>query len=251
MPDTLAVIAGSGFHGVLPGPEVAPQATPWGDMSAAPRRVSVGPHSVIILDRHGVPPVIPAHRVDYRANIAGLADFGIRTIVGLNTVGVISGKAAPGTIAVPADLVDYTWGREASFFNGKDEGLQHIDFSEPFSGSLRRQLVSAGRRAGVECHDGGVYAVTQGPRLETAAEIDRLERDGADYVGMTAMPEAGLARERGIDYACVALVVNAAAGRGDGPIHQDVERHSASARHAALALIEALLDGTCRETQGS
>jgi len=251
MHDTLAIIAGSGFHGVLPGPEIAATSTPWGEMSAAPRRVAVGSHSVIVLDRHGVPPVIPAHRVDYRANIAGLADLGVRAIVGLNTVGGISDRAAPGTLAVPADLIDYTWGREASFYNGKDEGLQHIDFSAPFSEPLRRRLVVAARHAGVDCHDGGVYAVTQGPRLETAAEVDRLERDGADYVGMTAMPEAGLARERGVDYACIALVVNPAAGRGDGPIHDEVERHSAAAQRAALALIEALLDGVATEAPSS
>ncbi len=251
MPDTLAVIAGSGFDGVLAGTDIAPRATPWGDMSAAPRRVLLGSRDVIVLDRHGAPPVIPAHRVDYRANIAGLADLGVRAVIGLNTVGGITGRAAPGTLAVPADLIDYTWGRETSFFNGKDEGLQHIDFSEPFSGMLRRRLVAAARRAGVDCCDGGVYAVTQGPRLETAAEIDRLERDGADYVGMTAMPEAGLARERGIDYACVALVVNAAAGRGQGSIHQDVERHSAGARRAALALLEALLDGDSGDAERS
>jgi purine nucleoside phosphorylase len=125
-------------------------------------------------------------------------------------------------------------------FDGRRGAVEHVDFTEPFTASLRSELLDAAARAGVDCYDGGVYATTQGPRLETAAEIDRLERDGADFVGMTAMPEAVIAREVAVDYACIAMVVNPAAGRGDGAIHDAVERHSNDVRSATMSILEAL-----------
>ena len=140
---------------------------------------------------------------------------------------------------MPDQLLDYTWGREHTLYDGRRGVVEHIDFTEPFSPQLRAGLLAAASRAGIDCFDGGVYATTQGPRLETAAEIDRLERDGVDYVGMTAMPEAAIAREAGLDYACIAMVVNRAAGRGEVPIHDDVEASTAAARHATMTTLQA------------
>ena len=157
-------------------------------------------------------------------------------------MGVVTSLREPGQLGIPDQIVDYTWGREHTFFTGDEAGVQHIEFTEPFSAALRRELVAAAASAGVDCHDGGVYAATQGPRLETAAEVDRLERDGADYLGMTGMPEASLARELGLDYACIALVVNKAAGRGDGSIHDDIEAVSLEARRQAFKVLDAFFE---------
>jgi purine nucleoside phosphorylase len=195
-----------------------------------------------VLPRHGANNDIPAHMINYRANIALLGQLGVRRIVGLNTVGVITSVCRPGQLAVPRQLIDYTWGRQGSYFDGGPDGLRHIEFTEPFAAGLRSALLSAAGRAGVTCADGGVYAVVQGPRLETAAEVDRLERDGADFVGMTALPEAALAAELGIEYACVALAVNAAAGRGHGSIHANVAANFAATREAALTVLAAYFD---------
>jgi purine nucleoside phosphorylase len=139
---------------------------------------------------------------------------------------------------VPAQIVDYTWGRAHTIYDGKDDDFDHVDFTQPFSEPLRAAMLSAADSAGIDCYDGGVYAATQGPRLETAAEVDRLERDGADFVGMTGMPEASLARELGADYACLSLVVNLAAGRSDVPIHDDVEANMAAARMRAMQVLK-------------
>jgi purine nucleoside phosphorylase len=136
-------------------------------------------------------------------------------------------------------VLDYTWGREHTIYDTRRGTVQHIDFTAPFAAELRGAMLEAAHEAGVVCHDGGVYAATQGPRLETAAEIDRLERDGADFVGMTAMPEAAIAREAGLDYACLAMIVNRAAGRGAMPIHDDLDAHTERARQAVMALLDA------------
>jgi purine nucleoside phosphorylase len=137
---------------------------------------------------------------------------------------------------VPDQLIDYTWGRDHSIYEGVDK-LEHIDLTNPFSEQLRQEVLKAARRSDLSVHNGGVYAVTQGPRLETAAEVDRLERDGADYVGMTAMPEAALARELGMDYACLSLVVNYAAGRGEKSIHADIEASTITAKMQAMKVL--------------
>ena len=143
----------------------------------------------------------------------------------------------PGEIAVPDQLIDYTWGREHTIFDGRDGVVEHVDLTQPFSTELRQLLLNAAKAVDIDCYDGGVYAATQGPRLETAAEVDRLERDGADYIGMTAMPEAALARELGLEYASIAMIVNRAAGRGDRPIHDDVESSTLSARIVTMSLL--------------
>lgn len=168
---------------------------------------------VIFLARHGPEHTIAPHSVNYRANISALDAEGVNSIIAVNAVGGIRADMQPGTLVLPEQIIDYTYGREHSFCGEDGTELQHVDFTHPYSEHLRQLLLTAlnGMEGNFVC--GGVHGVTQGPRLETAAEIDRLERDGCDIVGMTGMPEAALARELGMDYACLALVVNPAAGR--------------------------------------
>lgn len=232
-----AVIMGSGFESLAgegPGRKVA---TRFGDASAPIHTVAIEACPVLSLARHGDDHSVPPHAINYRANLAALKELGADSVIALNTVGVVSTIRQSGEIAVPDQLLDYTWGREHTIFDGADGVVEHVDFTEPFSAELRAQLLAAASAAGLDCHDGGVYAATQGPRLETAAEVDRLERDGADYVGMTAMPEAAIALELGLRYACLALIVNRAAGRGDTPIHEDVESSTLSARTKAMSVL--------------
>lgn len=242
MPDSIAIILGSGCADAIDGLPGERVRTEYGAPSSALYRREFSGAGALMLLRHGEDHDIPPHAVNYRANIAALHAAGASSIIALNTVGVITAIAACGTIGVPRQLVDYTWGREHTYVTGGESGVRHVEFTDPFSASLRRGLLQTAETAGIECVDGGVYAVTQGPRLETAAEIDRLERDGADYVGMTAMPEAALAAELAVDYAIIALVVNAAAGRGTGSIHADVAVHSATARSAAMRLVETYVE---------
>lgn len=233
----LAIIIGSGFD-VLAGDRIMRQAeTRFGSPSAPVHATSLEGCSVLTLARHGDRHTIPPHAINYRANLVALQEAGARTIVALNTVGVVSAIRDPGEIGIPDQLVDYTWGREHTIFDGLDGVVEHVDMTQPFTAALRRQLLHAAGVAGIDCYDGGVYAATQGPRLETAAEVDRLEKDGADYIGMTAMPEAALALELGLDYASIAMIVNRAAGRGDRPIHDDVESSTLSARTLTMSLL--------------
>ena len=234
----IALIFGSGFDMLVGEGQAETVATRFGDPSAAIRRTVLEGLPLLTIARHGEPHSIPPHAVNYRANLFALRQQGARAVIALNTVGVVSAVCQPGEIAVPDQLIDRTWGRQQTIFDGSDGVVEHIDFTDPFTPDLRRQLIDAANSAGIDCHDGGVYAATQGPRLETAAEVDCLERDGADFVGMTGMPEAILARELDLDYACIALVVNPAAGRGDRPIHDDVQANSASAREATLSLLQ-------------
>jgi len=239
-----ALILGSGFGELVDADSVDIVETAYGKPSAPLRTARLGGRDVPALSRHGDEHTIPPHRINYRANIALLHDAGYTSLIALNTVGVLTPAVDAGQVAVPDQLIDYTWGRDHTFHTGGDAGVEHVEFTEPFPAELRQRLLAAARRAGVECHDGGVYAATQGPRLESAAEVDRLERDGADFIGMTAMPEAVLAAERGMNYACLALAVNKAAGRGDGPIHADIAASSAAARAAALGILNAFFAAT-------
>lgn len=238
MPGKFAVIAGSGFRsfaGNGPGRRLT---TAYGVPSAPVRELEFGNRSVCFLARHGDDLGIPPHRINYRANLAALKLLRVDRVIAVNTVGVIDPRQRPGQLAVPDQLLDYSYGRDHSIHEGKSASLQHIDFSEPFCPRLRQGLLAAAIEAGVDCHDGGVYAVTQGPRLETAAEINRLERDGADFVGMTAMPEASIARELQMDYACLSLIVNYAAGRGEKTIHEDIDTNTRTAKMQATRLLQ-------------
>ena len=238
-----ALIAGSGFREFGAGSASHEVETRYGRPSSPVRELEYGEHRVFLIARHGDDLQIPAHRVNYRGNMDALQQLGVECVIAVNTVGVISRHLQPGQLAVPDQLIDYTWGRDHSIYDGNTDNLTHVDFTEPFCGELRQRIIDAAHRAGIACHDGGVYAVTQGPRLETAAEIDRLARDGADLVGMTALPEASLAMELGMRYACLSLVVNYAAGRGNASIHEDLEAHTATAKMLSMKVLRELFHG--------
>ncbi len=233
-----AIIVGSGFEAFAETSEVHQLTTRFGEPSAPVRSASFEGSSVLVLPRHGDNHELPPHLVNYRANLDALRELGADSVIALNTVGVVSGVREPGQIAVPDQVIDYTWGRAHTIYDEPQPGFAHVEFTDPFDASLRAELLDAAAAAGVDCYDGGVYAATQGPRLETAAEIDRLERDGADFVGMTGMPEAILAAELGLRYACLSLIVNKAAGRGEKPIHDDVESSTLAARTQALQVLK-------------
>jgi 5'-deoxy-5'-methylthioadenosine phosphorylase len=188
--------------------------TPHGKTSAPLTFGTLKGRAVVFLARHGDGHTIPPHEINYRANLWALHSQKVRQVVAIATVGGIREDLAPGTLAIPDQIIDYTHGRKATFFGTSKRGVTHIDFTQPYSEELRQQLLRAARAAGEPVAAGGTYAATQGPRLETAAEIDRLARDGAHMVGMTGMPEAVLARELGLDYAALVVIVNQAAGRG-------------------------------------
>jgi 5'-methylthioinosine phosphorylase len=170
---------------------------------------------VVFLARHGAGHTIPPHAVNYRANIWALHEVGVKNLLAIATVGGIASSLNAGDIVLPDQLIDYTHGRKNTYHDGIELPVKHIDFTEPYSNELRKTFMQAANNLGQTLIDGGVYACVQGPRLETAAEINKLERDGATIVGMTGMPEAVLARELGMYYAALCPVVNHAAGRGD------------------------------------
>jgi purine nucleoside phosphorylase len=224
MSEALGLIVGSGFSRL--GLEVvarSPTKTPYGAPSAAILTVKIGERRVACLARHGEDHALAPHEINYRANLWALHERGVRTLLALNTVGAIAPGLAPGDLAVPDQLIDYTYGRESSF--GGAGRPRHVELTEPFDPVLRGRLAAAVAACGYGARR-GTYGVTQGPRLETAAEIERLARDGCAMVGMTAMPEAALARELGVAYAICALAVNHAAGRApDGaPISSQIEQ---------------------------
>jgi 5'-methylthioadenosine phosphorylase len=211
----LAIIGGTGLSQLANLEIVRRQAvrTPYGEPSGALTFGTIHGREVVFLARHGYGHTIPPHKVNYRANIWALQQAKAQYVVSLASVGGIRSDLGPGTLAVPSQIIDYTWGRENTYFSGIDRSVVHIDFTHPYCETLRERLLRAAEMAGQPIFAGGVYAATQGPRLETAAEINRLERDGADMVGMTGMPEAALARELGLCYAALAIELNHAAGR--------------------------------------
>ncbi len=211
----LAIIGGSGLT-QLSNLEVSRRQvirTPYGEPSGALTFGRIGKRDIIFLARHGYGHTIPPHQVNYRANIWALHAQGANKVVSIASVGGIRSDLTPGVLAIPDQIIDYTHGRAATFFTRSDRGVHHIDFTHPYCAALRAACFRAARAAEEKLVDGGIYAATQGPRLETAAEINRLERDGADMVGMTGMPEAALAREMDLSYATLAVVANYAAGR--------------------------------------
>ena len=238
----LAVIGGSGFSdpGVWDVVERQSVETPYGAPSAPLMSVSRGDLKLLFLARHGEGHAIPPHRVNYRANIWALRQAGVEQVIGLAAVGGIGRSYGPGRLAIPDQVIDYTWGREHTFFDNGE--VLHADFTSPYCGDLRRLLLCAGRRAGLEPIDGGVYGATQGPRLESAAEVARMARDGCHLVGMTGMPEAALARELGLCYASCSFVVNWAAGHGTGKISMsEIESKLVDFRRTTDRLLDALV----------
>lgn len=212
--------------------------TPYGNPSAPMLFGKLDQVDVVFLPRHGGDHQVPPHKVNYRANIWALREVGVSDIVGMTAVGGISQDMQPGVLCVPDQIIDYTYGRHHTYFEGNESGVRHVDFSEPYCQALRDRLVSAGERAGLSLLTKGTYGATQGPRLETAAEIQRLARDGCDLVGMTGMPEAGLARELGLCYANLSLVVNWAAGLSPGPISmEEIETQLSSGVGRAIEVL--------------
>ena len=226
--NTIAIIGGTGLTS-LAGVEITETRevdTPYGSPSCALSFGHLGDKEIIFLARHGNPHAIPPHKINYRANIHALKENGVKNIIAVNAVGGITSEMRPGRIVIPKQIIDYTYDRKHTFFEDNLNEVTHIDFTNPYSTDLGKQLVTASLMSGLDVFIGGVYAATQGPRLETAAEVNKLEKDGCDIVGMTGMPEAALARELDINYASLALVVNWAAGKSDEEITMAViEKH--------------------------
>jgi 5'-methylthioadenosine phosphorylase len=208
--------------------------TPYGEPSGPLTIGTMGEHEVMFIARHGYGHTIMPHEVNYRANLWALREQGAQRIVAVASVGGIRADLHPGTLVIPDQIIDYTYGRQTTFFEGKEHGAFHIDFTHPYDSEFRCQILAAASSATENCIDGGIYAATQGPRLETAAEINRFERDGADMVGMTGMPEAALARELTLSYATIAVVVNYAAGRGDSHTAIQLEKISGVAEQSMV-----------------
>jgi 5'-methylthioadenosine phosphorylase len=206
--------------------------TPYGEPSGAFLFGTLNEHEVIFLARHGYGHTIPPHLVNYRANLWVLREQGVSAVISVATVGGIRADLTPGVIVVPDQIIDYTHGRDATFFEARDKPFSNADFTFPYSEKLRGRILSSAKTAKQPCADGGVYAATQGPRLDSIAEVNRYERDGADMVGMTGMPEAALARELELNYAAIAVVANYAAGRGDSAAGISIERVNATASKA-------------------
>lgn len=224
----IAIIGGTGLTS-LTGVEISETReveTPYGSPSSALSFARFGEQEIIFLPRHGNPHCIPPHKINYRANIHALKDNGVENIIAVNAVGGITAEMRPGRIVIPDQIIDYTYDRNHTFFDDNLDNVTHIDFTNPFSTELGKQLVTASLMSGTDVFIGGVYAATQGPRLETAAEVKKLEKDGCDIVGMTGMPEAALARELDIQYASICLVVNWAAGKTDELITMDIIEHN-------------------------
>jgi len=217
--------------------------SPYGQASAEIEEYRAGGLRVYFLPRHGREHGIPPHAVNYRANIDCLRRVGAEAVLAVNAVGGIAGHCRPGVLLAPDQLIDYTWGREHSFSLTPQDPLRHVEFAAPFDGPLRTALLRAARRAGLDLEDGGCVAVTQGPRLETRAEILRLARGGCDMVGMTSMPEAALAREAGLDYASLCVCSNRAAGLSAKAISvEDIGAVLSEAMLRVRALIGQLLE---------
>ncbi len=216
----LGIIGGSGLNrlGKLDVRHREFVRTPYGDPSGPLMFGHYAGHEIAFLARHGLGHTIPPHAVNFRANIWALHYAGVRIIIAVAAVGGIKDSLRPGELAFPNQILDYTYGREHTFYDGYRSEVEHVDFSCPYDQDLRAVLVESASQCGFDVDACCTYAATQGPRFESAAEIDQLERDGADLVGMTGMPECGLARELNIRYATIAVISNAAAGRGGDEI---------------------------------
>ena len=243
---TLAIIGGTGLD-KLKNLEIERREvlqTPYGEPSGPLTHGRISGTRVVFLPRHGSGHTIPPLQVNYRANIWARHHIGIEDVIAVAAVGGITRGMVPATLAFPDQIIDYTWGRDNTFFDDDASAVTHIDFTHPYCSELRRKLIETARREGITAIERGTYAATQGPRLETAAVLARLERDGCDIVGMTGMPEAALARELGLCYASCGVVANWAAGRGegDGKISMEViEVHLKNAMTKVRGLLEAVI----------
>ena len=240
----LAIIGGTGLN-KIPDLEITHREvchTPFGEPSAALTHGRIAGSEVVFLPRHGASHTIPPHRVNYRANLWALHHLGIDTVIGVAAVGGITSEMAPGRMVVPDQIIDYTFDRDHTIYETDLQHVTHIDFTYPYCEDLRQRLIEAARISEVDCVDSGTYGATQGPRLETAAEVARMERDGCDLVGMTGMPEAALAREFELCYASCSVVANWAAGKLETPIDmKEIEKNLIHGMEQAKLLLTALL----------
>jgi 5'-deoxy-5'-methylthioadenosine phosphorylase len=237
----LAIIGGTGLT-TLKNLEIKHRQvmrTPYGEPSGPMIHGQLCNKDVVFIPRHGRGHTIPPHMVNYRANIWALRETGVHSVIAVAAVGGIRQDMQPGRLAFPDQIIDYTWSRQHTYFESDLDQVTHIDFTAPYSEQVRRLLINAARQLKLEAAEHGTYAATQGPRLETAAEIDRLEKDGCSMVGMTGMPEAALARELGLCYASCAVIANWAAGRGTGAISmEDIETNLVSGMVKVRRLLE-------------
>ena len=240
----LAIIGGTGLS-KIPNLEIVHREvshTPYGEPSAPLTHGRLAGRDILFLPRHGSSHSIPPHRVNYRANLWALRHAGVDTVLAVAAVGGITERMAPGMIVIPDQIIDYTYERDHTLYEADLTQVTHIDFTYPYCESLRQQLLEAAHHSDINTVAGGTYGATQGPRLETAAEIRRLERDGCDLVGMTGMPEAALAREMELCYATCAVVSNWAAGKSEGTIElRDIEQNLISGMEQVKSLVAALL----------
>jgi len=236
------IIGGSGLAklAALQAPRRQVMRTPYGEPSGAITFGTLAGCEIVFVARHGYGHTIAPHEINYRANIWALKELGVEGIFAVASVGGIRADLAPRSLVVPHQILDYTHSRECTFFERGATAVTHIDFTQPYAQRLRQRLLDGARRAGETVVDGAVYACMQGPRLETAAEINRLERDGADVVGMTGMPEATLAREAGLEYATLSVVVNHAAGRGDSKVQVELGQLGAALQQAMVRAVHVL-----------
>lgn len=240
----LAIIGGSGLT-KLNGLIVIKQQeyeTPYGMPSGILTYGTYANKEIIFLPRHGDPHVIPPHKINYRANIWALKECQVKNIIGVNAVGGVTEEMYPGRLICPDQIIDYTWSRAHTFFDGDQNTVTHIDFSQPYSKNLRSLLINTTTTDKLDLYPAGTYGATQGPRLETAAEIERMERDGCDIIGMTGMPEAALARELEIDYASISIIANWAAGKSEEKITMEmIDRNLNAAMSKVHALLAAVI----------
>lgn len=227
----LAIIGGTGLRS-LKTLEITHREmvhTPYGEPSGPLTHGTLCGKKLVFLARHGYGHSIPPHEINYRANLWALREIGVQHVIAVAAVGGIRADLPPGKLAIPDQIIDYTWSRAHSFVEVGQTPVRHIDFTHPYSGVLRDKLIQACQASGIGASFTATYGATQGPRLETAAEINRMERDGCDIIGMTGMPETALARELGLEYAACAVVANWAAGRGGAAITMTEIEHNLKA----------------------
>ena len=241
--NTLGLIGGTGLDNWGDAESIVVAETPYGVASAELQVYCYAGIRILFLARHGHTHRIPPHRVNYRANCWAMKEMAVDHLLGVNAVGAIRAGIRESDLLIPDQIIDYTWGRKHTISDSGDVPLIHADFEFPYNGELRKMLVTAAASAGVHIHDSGTHGVAQGPRFESAAEVSRMQRDGCDVVGMTAMPEVGIARELGLDFAGLCVISNIASGLSDEPVnHQDILVVLKTAMDNARKLIRAVLD---------
>lgn len=241
-PYTLALIGGTGLTELGESQDTLEIASPYGPPAAGIRVLASAPLRLLFLPRHGNPHRYPPHCVNYRANLWALKAAGADHVLAVSAVGGLGGDYVPGALAAPDQLIDYTYGREQTFSDSADAALVHADFTYPYEGPLREALLQVAAQQAIALVDGGCIGVFQGPRLETAAEVERARRDGCHMAGMTSLPEAALARELQLDYAGLAVISNFAAGiTGERLSEDDIAATLREPMRRVRRLIEALV----------